>query len=370
MTTRVLRVRADISGALTSLQRLQNQGRRTARQLNHIGGGAPGAAIGGARRVGGLGGGLGRAALAGAGIGAGAAIIERLLESLFELFEGTDTLELFAGALKELLAAASPIAGVLIRALVQPLRQLLPTVGPLVQALAPLIELLGGALTAVITLLAPLIIQLAGGLEGLLTRIRDFVLGALPGIVEFVESATRYIVRWLNRLPGVNIELPDNFLELPDIARDTLDEVRADLTANRAAREQDKAARESEGIDSPYRAIALGLARDRAERDAGRINRELAQGGDLGSRSLHVVAATADAPRERTERMATAAAAPAPRERTERMATAAATPAPRERTAAIAPAQLHATIIVEVDGQSLEPVIRRVQLDQREAGHG
>jgi len=254
---RVLRVGADIRGALSALDRLQDRGRRVARQLNNVGAGVPGAAIGGAGR---LGGGAGRTLLAGAGIGGGLAVIERLFESLFELFEDTDVLKSLQAALTALFRAVAPLAGVLIGALVEPLKALTPVLAPLARAIAPVVELLGGALTATFLLLGPIVIKVAEGLELVTTKLRDGVLWILRQIVDLV-----------NRIPGVSIDLPR-------FQTGTYDTVSRDLAATQARKALEEAAKgEGRGgqrsagggaaaeQDGQLRAIGESIARSQLE---------------------------------------------------------------------------------------------------------
>lgn len=343
MTTRTLRVRADISGALNALDRLQNRGRRVSRQLNNLSGGTAGRTIGGVR--GGLAGG-GRIALAGAGIGAGAAIFEKLFESLFELFEDTPILEGFTASLKELLKAVAPVAGVLIGTLTPIIKALAPVAESLAVALAPLIELLGAKLLLVITILAPPISKLAEGLGFLFRHIRDFVVAGLPPIIDFMEAAVRKVVDFLNKLPGIDIELPEApIFELPEFRTDQLDASRQQVNTAIARREREEREREeaqSARAAPSSRRAAGGRADPRTRAIAERI--AASNRLNLERRDAFGFAADASAPRRMGERIDRAAPAPPQ--------------APRQN--------LSATIIVEVDGEALETSTQQVALRNRE----
>lgn len=321
MTTRTLRVRADISGALNALDRLQNRGRRVARQLNNVSGGTAGRGLGGVR--GGLAGG-GRIALAGAGIGAGAAIIEKLFESLFELFEDTPILEKFTSALQVVLKAVAPVAGVLIGTLTPILHALAPVAESLAVALAPLIELLGAKLLFVITILAPPVAKLAEGLGFLFRHIRDFVVKGLPPIINFIETAVRKVVGFLNKLPGVSISLPDSpIFNVPDFRTGQLADARSQVNAAIAARESER-----EGAQSARAGLSSGRA----------------AGGRADPRTRAIA-----------ERIAASNRADFQRQDAFGLA--------HDRVAA---RRLEANIIVMVDGQALETSTQQVALRNRE----
>lgn len=234
MTSRAaftFRVNANIQGALGELRRLEGEARATARQLNNVSGGLAGRGIGGTAR--GIGAGA-RTIGAGAGLGAGIVIIEQLFERLFELFEDTPILEQFISVAEELFRAAAPLVGVLLHALLPVIQALTPAIAPLVEALAPLIELLGGALLVTVKLLTPLLIEMARAIEIVVTALRDAVFFII-----------RRVVGTLNRIPGVNIDLPD-------LQQDTLGESRRQLeeSRRRAEAEERQMSRAGTGGDS------------------------------------------------------------------------------------------------------------------------
>lgn len=201
----------DIRGALSQLDRLQDRARQVARRVDNTTLGLGGRAGRGLGAVGRGGRGLGTALAAGAGIGAGIAVVEQFFEKLIELFEGTTVLTQFTEVLDKIFMAAGPLVGVLLTALLPVLEALLPAVEPLAMAFAPLIELLGGALLTAVTLAVPLIIKFAEGMEAVTTKVRDVVLRVIRQIFDF-----------LNRLPGVD-------LELPEFQTDTFEAARRDL---------------------------------------------------------------------------------------------------------------------------------------------
>lgn len=195
-----LRIGADISGALQQLERLQNRGRQVGRTLNNLSGGSLGAvgrtAGGGIGRAGRAGAAVGNIAIAGAGLSAGFAIFENLVERLLEVFEDTDILDDLTMAFQTLFVALGPLVGVLLTSLTPVVAALAPAIAPLAEALAPLIEILGVNLLLAVQLLTPLIQLVAKGIDFLATRLRDFVFGLLERIG-----------RALSRIPGVNIDL-------------------------------------------------------------------------------------------------------------------------------------------------------------------
>ena len=212
MTTRrdeaSFRVGADFSDVFSGLRRVDRELRGTGRRLGNLGGGIGGRA---ARGVGGVGrglGGAGRIGLAGAGVGAGFAIVEQLLESLFEKFEGTDLLQNFTDALDLIFDAVGPLAGVIIGTLTQPLRQLAPILGRLAEALAPIIRLIGGLLLTAFVALEPILIPLITLLGQLTAEIERLVFGVLA------------------RIPG---------LDLDPISASTFENARGQLAGARAA---------------------------------------------------------------------------------------------------------------------------------------
>ena len=189
-------VGADFSDVFSGLRRVDSRVRDTARRLNGLGGGLPGVAagvagrgIGGARR--GLGG-AARIGLGGAGIGAGFVIVERLLERLFEKFEGTDILETFTSALDAIFDVLAPLAGILIQVLAEPLKALTPLLSELALVFAPIIRIFGTSLVTALTILLPLLIP---------------VVRAFGSIAEAIEDFVFRVVRQVNRLPGINIDL-------------------------------------------------------------------------------------------------------------------------------------------------------------------
>ena len=187
-----LRVDLNIRGALGKLNKIKSEARGVGRQLNNLGGGR----IGGGALSGGRG--LVGAVGAGAGLGAGIAVVEQLFEQLFEAFEGTDILENLQTAFKDILGAIAPLAGVLIQAVTPILKELKPLFEALAPALAPILQILGTALAGALQLVVPLLVPVINFLKLLTESLRDGLLFVL-----------NKIVGWLNRIPGVNIRLPD-----------------------------------------------------------------------------------------------------------------------------------------------------------------
>lgn len=148
------------------------------------------------RRVGALGGGLGKTLLAGGGIGAGAAVFEKIIEKILELFENTQVMQDFTDALQLVFKAAGPLIGVLLNSLTPAIVALTPAIAPLARAIAPLVELLGANLYIAVKVLTPVITLLARGLATLTGAIRDTVFGGIE-----------WVVRQINKLPFANIEL-------------------------------------------------------------------------------------------------------------------------------------------------------------------
>ena len=167
-----IRVGANVNGALAALDRVQQRARGLQRTLNNVGGGVPASAIGGVGRAGR---GISNTLAAGAGVGAGMAVVERIIDELFQLFEDTDVMEQFTTAMKTLLQAAAPIVGVLLSALTPALIALTPAIEATARALAPLVELLGGVLLAAVKLLTPALVLVARLLEWLTTAARNLV---------------------------------------------------------------------------------------------------------------------------------------------------------------------------------------------------
>ena len=187
MTQRAIRFEADldISDVTRGLNRIEQHARRAGSTVGRVGGG-----------LGRAGGGIGRTVGAGAGIGAGLAIFEQLIERIFELFEDTPVMEQFITALDGIFTAAGPLIGVLLEGLTPILLALTPAIEPLARALVPLVELFGAGLLIAVQLITPAIVLFAEGLEKVTTFIRDTVLAAFS-----------FIVDQLNRLPFVNIQV-------------------------------------------------------------------------------------------------------------------------------------------------------------------
>ena len=189
-STATLSIRADISSALTALDRLQDRARQTARAVNRAGGGAPGAALGGVGAVGRGGVGVGQLIGAGAGLQAGIAVFEQVFERMFELFEDTDILNTFTDALDTVFKAIAPLAGSIIQALTPAIVALEPALTALVPAIVPLIELIGTNLVFAIKLLSPLIEAVAP----LVQRITEFV-------QRIINDTLSWIIRQYNKIP-------------------------------------------------------------------------------------------------------------------------------------------------------------------------
>lgn len=246
-----LRINADISGALRSLERLQDRARQVGRNLDNLSGGTLGAAgrVGGGAvsRAGAVGAGVGRTVGAGLGIGAGLAFAEQLIERIFELFEGTDILENLTMALMVLFEAIGPLVGVLLNALTPVILALAPAIAPLAVALAPLVELMGGVLLIAVQALTPLLGHLATGLEFVATRLRDFVFGLLERIADA-----------LNRIPGVSIDTSG-------LQRNTFDEAARQLQQAQADRAAEERMREMAAAERERRADQRQVAREQRE---------------------------------------------------------------------------------------------------------
>lgn len=213
-----LRVGADVTGALASLERLRDRAEGIGRRLNNLSGGSLGRAGAGVRGVGRRGGGVGSILIGGAGLGAGAELAEQLLERLFELFEDTPVLEKFINTMDRLLQAAAPIAGVLIDSLTPAFDALLPVIPPLVTALAPLIQLLGTNLAFSIQVLTPLLIPLINGFTTVALGVQRIVTGILQRVVDFLNSIEIFG-------QGFDIQLPQ-FTRLEDITQQLEDAAR------------------------------------------------------------------------------------------------------------------------------------------------
>ena len=246
-----LRINADISGALRSLERLEDRARGVGRRLDNLSGGTLGA---GARIAGGVGGraagvagGVGRTLGAGFGVGAGLAVFEQLVQRIFEQFEDTEILENLTDAFMLLFTALGPLIGVLLNALTPVIVALAPAIAPLAEALAPLVELMGGGLLFAVMALTPLLTLTAEGIAFVSVRLRDFVFGLL----ERVANA-------LNRIPGVEIDLSN-------LQRDTFREAGRQLQEAQAGRAAEERMREM---------AAAERERRRAEREAERETRD------------------------------------------------------------------------------------------------
>ena len=174
----------DISDVMRGLNRIERQARSVGGTVGRVGGG-----------LGRAGGGIGRTVGAGAGIGAGAAVFEMLIQRIFELFEDTPVLEQFTTALDGIFKAAGPLIGVLLESLTPVIVALTPAITPLARALTPLVKLMGTGLLVAVELLTPGIALLAEGL-GYATRTIQTV----------VLSGIRFVVDQLNRLPFVDIQ--------------------------------------------------------------------------------------------------------------------------------------------------------------------
>ena len=226
MTTRniaaTLRVDADISAALSGLQRLQQRANRVAGGIDRATGGAASGAAGVGRAAGRGGIGVGQIIGAGAGLQAGFAVFEQLFERLFELFEETDILTAFTDAMDTVLRAFAPLAGVIIQAVTPAIRALEPALVALLPVLTPLIEIFGQTLLFAVQALTPVI--------QLLARILTPVIRGIQGVVNWF---TRLIVNVLNRIPGINIDLGQAATGTLDRSQRQL----ADATARRAAEE-------------------------------------------------------------------------------------------------------------------------------------
>lgn len=226
----------DIGGALGNLDKLQQRIRGVQRRADNLTLGVPRRALGG-------GGTLLTAVGAGAGLGAGITIVEQFFEKLIELFEGTPILEQFTDAIDAIFMSAGPLIGVLLHSLLPVLTALTPAIEPLAQALAPLIELLGASLLTSVTLLTPVIIGLSKGLQVVTRGLRDGVFWIL-----------RQVLRLINLLPGVDIQLPD-------FSTDRFEESRRQLRA--AQRERDAEEAEREAGRSSRRDAVSGLQNQR-----------------------------------------------------------------------------------------------------------
>ena len=142
----------DISDVMRGLNRIERQARSVGGTVGRVGGG-----------LGRAGGSVGRTVGAGAGIGAGAAVFEMLIQRIFELFEGTPVLETFTMALDTLFQAFGPVIGVLLESLTPVIVALTPAIEPLARALTPLIQLLGTQLLVAVELVTPGIVLVAEG---------------------------------------------------------------------------------------------------------------------------------------------------------------------------------------------------------------
>ena len=174
----------DISDVMRGLNRIERQARSVGGTVGRVGGG-----------LGRAGGSVGRTVGAGAGIGAGAAVFEMLIQRIFELFEGTPVLETFTMALDTLFQAFGPVIGVLLESLTPVIVALTPAIEPLARALTPLIQLLGTQLLVAVELVTPGIVLVAEGLARVTAVIQRVV---LQGI--------QFVVDQLNKLPFVDIQ--------------------------------------------------------------------------------------------------------------------------------------------------------------------
>ena len=179
----------DISDVLSDFRRIEREAAQTARKVANVGrgvGGAAGRGLGGA----------GRTVAAGAGVGAGLAVFEQVIEKIFELFEGTPVLTKFTEALDLVFKGLGPVVGVLLDALTPVIVALTPAIAPLAMALIPLVEIFGTNLLIAVTLLTPLITLAAKGVEFLTT-----------GLQTFINAGINFVIDQLNRLPFVDIQL-------------------------------------------------------------------------------------------------------------------------------------------------------------------
>ena len=234
-----LRVGADISGAIASLNRLQDRASQVGRRINQSTGGAAGAAVGGVGVVGRGGAGIGRIIGAGAGLGAGVAVFEQLFTRLFELFEETPVLETFTDALQTTLRAFAPVAGVLIQALTPAIVALEPALKALVPAVTPVIELLGAnllfaiqALTPAIQFIAPVIERVTTLIRDGMRRLLDFIVG-LPLIGDVLDLSPA----GANTLGGIETQLA-NAASASSMAAQSSADAAAAVRNSLASREQ------------------------------------------------------------------------------------------------------------------------------------
>lgn len=225
-----LRVGANITGALNSLDRLRQNARRVARDIDN-------ASLGSAGRAGRIGGGIGRGigrggigvggvALAGFGAQAGFAIFEQVVEKMLELFEDTPILEEFTDALDLIFKVLGPLVGVLLQALTPALQALEPALYALVPALAPLIEIFGVTLYTAVRLLVPVIEFLAPLIQKATESLRTFVVEGIQWMLEEINKVIRFF-------GGEGIDL--GFLE--EFAVNTLDRAKTELAEAERLRE-------------------------------------------------------------------------------------------------------------------------------------
>ena len=179
-------VGADITDAMGGLRRLGNEATQLQRRLDQATGGN-------LSRGGRIGGAFGRGAAAGVGIvGAGAglqaglAVLEQLVERLIELFEGTEIFDNFVEAGQSLLQALAPVIGVLIQGLTPALQALQPLLVQLAVSLSPVIEQLTLGLTDLIAALVPVLIPAV--------QILGVALTALASIVRVLAQAISAVI--------------------------------------------------------------------------------------------------------------------------------------------------------------------------------
>ena len=186
-------VGADITDAMGGLRRLGNEATQLQRRLDQATGGN-------LSRGGRLGGAFGRGAAAGVGIvGAGAglqaglAVLEQLVERLIELFEGTEIFDQFKEALTTLLQALAPVIGVLIQGLTPALQALQPLMEQLAISLSPVIEQLTLGLTDLIAALVPVLIPAVQVLGVVLTFTATIIRKLAEVISAVIERIGRFI---------------------------------------------------------------------------------------------------------------------------------------------------------------------------------
>ena len=172
----------DISDVLSDFRRIEREAAQTARRVANVGG----------RGLGGA----GRTVAAGAGLGAGLAVFEQVIEKIFELFEGTPVLTKFTDALDLVFKGLGPVVGVLLDALTPVIVALTPAIEPLARALIPLVEIFGTNLLIAVNLLTPLITLAAEGV-GFLTT----------GLQTFINFGINFVIDQLNKIPFVAIQL-------------------------------------------------------------------------------------------------------------------------------------------------------------------